>query len=275
MPSKKAVKNTSKTIEAIQKIAYKRGVTIYLDSDNIDNDPNPFTYDEDNKILKIFPENLCEEDRGELIPIIRSYFDTHGLLLSYEQELVGERYDEYEESSPYKDTIEFFAGKIPPSDLDALKMSYYMRTEKENGANIDGHKREIKDRFGVRGAYIANLCNAGYYEGIFTTMCNKLSSERFAQYYELKVGRELAALFVHTGMSMKAMRDSFQEKVASCQKEGVSKFRILGFGKKNVELIREFFLQHDEYDWGIDIQKDLRYEAPSPHSALEYDIELP
>jgi hypothetical protein len=263
-------------IDAILKHASKKGVTIFLDGDGVSETAilgDKYDFDEQEKVLTIVISYLTEEEQDQLLPVISEYFDKHELVLTSEQEQILEDYISYNDSNPYEDTINFFQGKIPPGDLNALKMSFYMKIKMENKESIEKYKMQIRDRFGARGAYIANLCSAGFFEDLFRKLALKLSPERFSQIYEQKVGQELAALFVHTGMNMTAVINGFQEKVRGCLLNGVFHFKVLGFGKKNVELIIEFVELHGEKDWGVDLKLEKRLYAPN--TAIEYEVVLP
>lgn len=268
-------KKVSDITESISKHAATRGVTIFIDGDNKSQAflrGQTFEFDKESKVLTIVLDKLNDQEKDVVLDIIKDYFEKHGLVLSSEQEEILEKYQSYTEYNPYTDLLDLYTGKIPVNDLNALKMSLYMKICKEDGKNIDQIKQQIRDRFGNRGAYIANLCNAGYFEDTFKKQCFKLSPEKFTEYYELRVGQELAALFVHTGLNLAAMQESFQEKVSSCSRNGVSRFRVLGFGRRNVEIIKEFKAKYEDFDWGYDIEWSLKIESPPPHNGLEYDI---
>jgi hypothetical protein len=265
--------------ETISKLAAKRGVYIFLDADDISQtskEGKKFSYDEGEKLLTIVPYNLTPEEQLGVLPIVKSFLEKHHLLLDSEQETIVQNYQGYNDNNPYTELLDLYAGKIPYNDLNALKMAFFMKAHSEEGNSIEEYKQQIRDRFGVRGAYIANLCKASYYEDSFRTKCINLSSSKFTDYYELKVGQELAALFVHSGLTIGTIREVFSEKISGCLLNDFGRFRILGFGRKNVELINEFKGQHEEHDWGTDINWVLKYSSSPPNVwGLEYDIVIP
>lgn len=263
-------------IDTISKIAARRGVVIHLDGDNTSNaaiSGEKHTYEAlEGKVLTIVLSKLTLEEEEAVKTIVLKYWDKHGLFLSVEQEEILENYQGYTEYNPHTDILNLYTGKIPKEDLYALKMSLFMKVESEQGKNVDKIKRQIKDRFGNRGAYIANLCKAGYYEDIFRSQCFKLSSDKFTQYYELRVGKELAALFVHAGLTLKSMEVAFDEKITGCQLNLIPRFRVLGFGRRNFELINEFKILYEDHVWPADINWYIKMESPAPHISIEYDI---
>src|ERR1700730_475021 len=197
MPPKPKV---NPVIDTIRKHAATRGVTVYLDADNKSRAAQTgqkYLFETGKKLLTIVIDKLTDDEGEAVAEIVRTYLDKHSLVLDEEQEEILENYEGYSESNPYTDLLALYEGKIPGNDLNALKMSLFMKIQKENGHNIEVYKQQIRDRYGSRGAYIANLCNAGFYEDAIRKQCLKLSSEKFTDYYELRVGRELAALFVH------------------------------------------------------------------------------
>lgn len=262
-------------IDTISKIAAKRGVLIHLDGDDTSEaakNNSKHSFNPNDKTLTIVLSKLNLEEQEAVKKIVLNFWDKHGLFLSEEQEEILENYQGYTEYNPYTELLDLYTGKIPREDLYALKMSLFMKVESEEGKNVDKIKRQIKDRFGNRGAYIANLCKAGYYEDSFRTQCFKLSSDKFTEYYELRVGRELAALFVHAGLTLKSMEDAFNEKIIGCQSHNIPKFRVLGFGRRNYDLIEEFKAAYQDHVWPADIRWYKKIESPIPHIAIEYDI---
>ena len=78
-------------------------------------------------------------------------------------------------------------------------MSLFLRSELKRNRNVSGYKNDIREQFGERGANIANLCTAGYFENEFMPLY-ALSHEEFKEYYELAVKEKARALFVHAYM---------------------------------------------------------------------------
>ncbi|MBN8697970.1 MAG: hypothetical protein J0L54_00075 [Chitinophagales bacterium] len=268
----------SKVIDEIAKHAARRGVFIVLDGDNKSKAAladKKYLFEPDGKILTIVLDSLNAEESEAVSEIALEYFEKHGLILDAEQEAALENYQSYDSFNPYTEILNLFQGKIPKNDLNALKMSLYMLVQSEEGVNVDEIKKQIKDRFGSRGVYISNLCKAGYYEGIFRDQCLKLSPDKFTEYYELRVGEELAALFVHTGLTINSMAIAFIEKVQGCLRNDIGKFRVLGFGRKNKDLIEEFKRRIEEFDIETELKWKLILKSPPPHVGIEYDILLP
>ena len=116
------------------------------------------------------------------------------------------------------------------------------------GSDINLFKQQIRERFGERGAYISNLCNSGYFENDFIEYYES-NSGNFDRFYDLAVGREVIAIFVHAGMTYSTLRNIFENKLIQSRRFQLESFKIHGFGSWNVELINSVV---DEYQNGIE-----------------------
>src|ERR1035437_1845001 len=133
-------------LETILSLANKRGVSIYIDGDTDSQDAlagHKYTYYKPDKILTIFISNFDKDDQEKLFPLVRKVFEDTGLVLRDTQEEVIESYSNYINENPHQTILEFFEEKIPSDDFNALKMSLFMRNEKERGANIATYKYDI------------------------------------------------------------------------------------------------------------------------------------
>lgn len=260
-------------IEIMLSLAKKPGVSIFIDGDpNSENAliGTPYTWYNKDRILTIILANLKGKDQDKLLPIIKGVFEETGLLLKDTQEEVLETYSAYLEKNPYQEILDFFKGKIPHDDLSALKMSLFMRSEKDSGANISNYKNDIRDRFGARGIYIANLCNAGYFENEFIPLYKNNTPVQFFRKYEIFVGEKARALFVHSGMTAGIIEDYFDSMVGKVLKYRLSDFRIHGFGNQNVHIIQNFLnnrISKEDENFEI-VLKDEKTIPP----AIEYDV---
>ena len=260
-------------LEIMLSLAKKPAVTIILDGDpNSENSRMgiPFNYYKPDKILTIILSNINPEDQDQLLPIIRDVFDEGGLVLRDEQEEVLELYENYLGNNPDQTILDFFKDKLPYDDLSALKMSFFMRSEKERGANIEPYKMDIRERFGARGMYIANLCNAGYFENEFVPLYNNITPIQFRRKYEELVGEKARALFVHAGMTKGILQNYFDAMVEKALKYKLSDFRIHGFGGKNVDIIKQFL--HDRIIDEDEIFEIVLKEEKQNPAAIEYDV---
>lgn len=256
--------------DEINKYADYPGINIFIDSDEL----NPASvqgkkviYDEEKKQLIINGRNLSEKDEADLIKFLQEQQEEGVNILNTEQEDTINEYQSYSDSfNPYRDAIEVFSMRIPKKDLWTLKMSFYMKIRNERDEDIKDYRRQIKERFGLRGLYISNLCNEGYFEGEFKTAALKRADHTFKEYYELRVGFELAALFVHNGMTSRSLSALLQEKLELCSKYGIFEFKVHAKGTYNVGLVKSLFNEDGPLeDFGVDITSKITKEKTNGH----------
>ncbi len=260
------------TADIIIEYCNKQGVSIFLDG-SPDSDTakigTPYSYFQQDKILTIFLVNLKPTTRDTIIPFLRDKWDELGVLLKSSQKGTLESYIEYKESNTDNDIIEFFTDKIPSTDLDALKMSLFLRSENSMKRDIAPFKQQIRERFGERGAYISNLCTSNYFENDFRE--HYLSNpEEFDRFYNLSIGRELIATFVHSGMTESTFRNIFEDKLIKTARFNLPSFRIHGFGRYNVDLIKTVLQDYESI--GIKFSADFEEEELPP--SIIYTITL-
>lgn len=265
------------TAEIIIGLCNKKGVSIFLDG-NPDSDSakigTPYTYSSKDKILTIYLVNLKSTTKEQLMPFLKERWEDVGILLKASQTTTLELYITYKENHTDKDIIDFFTDKIPSTDLDALKMSLFLRSEKEMNRDISPFKQQIRERFGERGAYISNLCYSGYFENDFMNFYQSYPGD-FDRFYELSVGRELKAIFVHAGMTQGTLRNIFEDKLIRARRYQLSSFKIHGFGGWNVDLIKSLIEEYrNENDRiGKEFKITIIEEEELPPSVI-YDVTL-
>ncbi len=274
MPSKKPQETV---IEKILSFFDKNGITIIIDADSREDSVRmglPFTYEKKDRVLTIFLNNLENSEKLLLLPAVHSFFYKHGLVLDIKQEELLSSYKDYESNNPYAVIIEAFKDRISSNDLDALKMSLYMRWLKDNGEKyVERYKLDIRERFGSRGAYIANLVNAGYFENDLFEAANSMAFEDFERHYKQSVGEESIALFVHRGLTPSFMRKAIEDKIEKCRKYSRETFRIMGYGKDNVDFIKFFLSNNPDESWGPDIKIRVR-DGRDSASEIEFEVYL-
>lgn len=228
----------------IAKHARKKGVTIIFDDTGTTQEAkidSPYSFSEKTKTLTIVTQILIRTIKGRtaLQEVIKIAYDSGGLILKDDSGQILRAYREYLDKNPYKEILSFFEDKIPADDYTALKMSLYLRSEEKTGTNIWRYKEDIRSRFGDRGANIANLCTAGYFENEFMPLYKNLSREDFSSYYELAVGKKARALFVHRGMDLEGLKKEFETILIKALRYHMDNFRIHGIGESNVSIIKK------------------------------------
>lgn len=263
--------------EELYKYANKPNILIVIDSDVL-NEPSGkgkrFLYNEEKNELIIDGNNLSESDEADIIKLLVESQDEGVDILDPSQADIITNYVGYSETyNPYLDTITLFKPIIPSKDFWALKMAYFMRIMNENGEDIKEYRRQIRERFGLRGLYISNLCNSSYFEGVFRNALMRLDNSKFKEYYELKVGFELAALFVHNGMTKKSIQAALQEKIDLCVKNGIFKFRVHAMGGENVDLVKNVLIYVNP-EFGMDLKVKTISEAHNHPVYIDVEIEI-
>ncbi len=273
MPSKKKSSKKLNSAEDIKELASKKDVTIFLDEDGITDEAkmgSPWSYSRKNKILTIVSKNWDPKDRSILLEIIKKAFKSGGLIWKSTKEEILESYIRYYKESPDQNILRFFSDILPIDDYTALKLALYLRDEQKKGKNISNYKKDIRDRFGERGANIANLCTAGYFESEFLPLYNSISKEAFLEYYEITVGKKARALFVHRGINEDQLGIEFEVMLQKATKYHMEGFRIHGIGTQNVSTIKNFFNNRVNSPEDNFIVKR-EYEKVDP-PAVEYEV---
>jgi hypothetical protein len=267
--------NKQSLYDDLYSYASKPDVTIVIDSDALNaasGQGKRFVYDEEKNELIIDGKSLSQREETDFLKFLIGQQDEGTDILDSEQEDTLNNYEGYSETfNPYTDIINAFTNVIPMKDIYALKMAYFMKIVNEKDENIKEYKAAIRERFGLRGIYISNLCNAGYYEGQFRTSFFKLELSRFKAYYELRVGFELAALFVHNGMTKKSFIATLEEKILLCSKNEIFSFKVHTMGGENIDFVKENLLD-TEVDLGMDVDKKIIGE--SHNHPVYMDVEI-
>lgn len=246
MTKKITAKNTLKD-EDIIKLANTKAVTIILDIEGTSEEAKmgcKFAYNRKSKELTVVATLLQDKKKELLLTIIRKVFSSGGIILKQSKEDTLESYIDYTKTNNSdKSILKFFEGVIPKNDYYALKMSLYLRDQQKKGRVINQYKENIRERFGERGANIANLCSAGYFEGEFLPLLyNSVPKESFQEYYEIVIEKKARALFVHRDMGLEDLEKEFNLMLEKALKYHITEFRIHGLGTQNVATIKEFFL---------------------------------
>lgn len=233
--------------EAIEGYLSKKGLIIQLDMKGDSQEGRmdlPYSYSDKTRTLHIVAPVMASKDEELLNEIIRRVFDDGGLILKTNTRETLESYQEYAAQNNDTKILEFFASILSREDYSALRMSLYLRYAKSKGRNVHRLKQDIRDKYGDRGANIANLCSADYFEKDFMPLYNQVTKEEFYQYYELAVGIKAKALFVHSGMSLHEIEEEFFIILSKAIKYHIKEFTIHGLGPTNVEIIKQFVAAH-------------------------------
>ena len=258
--------------ETIRELSQKKGVTVILDTD-INSDiykiGTPYAYEPKEKILTLLVNNFEGVNKDNLELLIKEWFNNGLLVLRTDTEKVFKSYSKYHNENPDIDTLKFFQDILSKDDFSALKLSLYLRNELKKGKYISSFKSDIRNKFGDRGANIANLCTSGYFESEFMPLYNKEGREEFDKYYKIVVEEKARALFVHSSMDINTEFEKILEKSI---KYHMKDFRIHGLGSQNVSAINDFITKRQSQECNFTIKK--RYEKYDPFVVVEYEVKI-
>lgn len=249
------------------------GVTICLEFDASSQEAlmgAKYLYEKKDKILTIVISELTIEERNLVLDIIRQIHEQGELIWRGTKKETLAAYKLYSANNKNKDTLDFFEKILDKDDYSALKMAYFIKNEMQTGHKVFEYKKDIRDRFGERGANIANLCSAGYFEEEFKPLY-EASKEDFNGYYELAVGKKARALFIHSGMGYNEINEQFSRMVDKALRYHMKDFRVHALGEQNVTVLKKFFADRKPTEGDRFVIKK-RYDTELPTYSTEYII---
>jgi len=137
-------------------------------------------------------------------------------------------------------TFEYFEDKIPSADLPILRAALYIRSVHQRGLQVWQMKSDIMERYGTRGANIANLCSAGYFESQLKPMYEELatrpnfSRQLFIDNYNVIVDSAPFAVFIGRSRSVDNLVKEVEQKLQINKKYGIAQMNIHAIGAENV-----------------------------------------
>lgn len=210
------------------------------------------------KALKILSENKIQVtvnkndnrqinvNSGQLKKLIRDAVRKEGhLLLEETAQSTLQDFSNVTQKTIFKNTLEFFRGRIPPNDLEILRASLYIKDVHERGGSVRDLKWDIIQKYGVRGKNIANLCTAGYFESIIKPLYEEMSKQsdfildNFLSTYNKIIDHYTFAVFVSNRMTKDDIKKEIIGKIEDNKKYGVKNMNIHGLGQSNVNKIFE------------------------------------
>lgn len=230
----------------IKEYALKQGTSIYLNrSEENKKIQTSYSWEPKDKILEINTEELEKKDKGKLLDLIRFLFDNNCLFFRKDSRSTFISYEEYSKTNHDKAIIDFFEPIIPTDDFKALKMSLFLRYQSSLGKPIRHLKEDIIEKFGLRGANIANLCSVNYFEEELKPLYNQISPSKFKEYYNALIAERAKALFVSGRHDLKSLEAEFLKTLGKAKRYSIKLFKIYAKGKNNVDLTKQFVAKLD------------------------------
>lgn len=141
--------------------------------------------------------------------------------------------------------VQYFTGKIPSSDIQALRSAVYMRSLYVEGQSVDEMKHDIMSRFGPRGANIANLCTAGYFESHIRPMYEEFKQrpnftpQLFIEHYNILVEGAPFAVFIGRNKSSEDLVNEVEHKISTNKSYGIKQLNLHAIGAENVKKLHK------------------------------------
>lgn len=139
--------------------------------------------------------------------------------------------------------LEYFKGKISPTDISMLRASFFLREVHEKGQPVGQLKLDIINRYGYRGANISNLCTERYFESLIQPLYEQMAVqkdftlEKFQTAFEVIVTQFPFAVFISSRMTQNEVKTEVINKMEINKKYGIRKMNIHGIGASNVKKI--------------------------------------
>ncbi len=248
-------------IDSLIKIVFIKNSKINSDNTSIEDskvssvnplteEPKEYIYNEEENTLVFNGENISDERKEKLKPIIKDYIQEENMLLKTNTSEKLKKVELYnkKDNKDDKRILEFFRDIIPSKDLEALEISLFLRDGFRNGYDIKEMKRDIRKKFGDRGNNISNLCTAGYFETFIQKLRNETSKEEFSELYEQIVSNYILAVFVNEQMSVFQITEEIKKKINASMRYGFKFVDVHGIGTQNINKImsciennRDFF----------------------------------
>lgn len=147
--------------------------------------------------------------------------------------------------------ISFYEGKIPPLDLNLLKIAIFIQKKHDDGDHGEGDrlKLEAMQIYSNRAKNICNLYSAGYFHDFLKSAYLSLSAlpdftaEMFNEIYDLVVGESILAVFINRTMDINDVTEKILKKIEQNKQFGIRTFKIHGINKDNCIKIKTALLK--------------------------------
>jgi len=198
----------------------------------------------------INPEKLSQDKLNMLLALLNSRTQElpkgETIVLTTKDNNWAEDIKRKDSAPDVREILEFYKDKIPAADLIILRQAMYIKKvflERRN-QDVRNMKRDIRDKYGKRGANITNLCTAGYYEKDFNEMYEELSKiyitedkikAKFLSLYDPYVDDLPCSVFVSIGMK----EEDIEKQIVTRLKYGIDYIKVHGIGSSNVKRVKK------------------------------------
>lgn len=164
-------------------------------------------------------------------------------ILQTETQKLLEDFAQVDGESTSQDLISYFKGKIPSSDIEALRQSIYIKVVHNRGDDIQKLKWDITSRYGNRGKNICNLYSAGYFTSQIRPLYEEMisqpnfSPDDFNTAYDRIVSESPYAVFINREMTNDSAEKEVRDRINTAKKYGIRYLNIHGISEENVDKI--------------------------------------
>ncbi|MBA3065089.1 hypothetical protein KJ633_06985 [bacterium] len=205
----------------------------------------------------INPEKLSQADQNILNTLLKERAKelTKGepIFLTTKDNDWAEDIKRKDSAPEVQEILEFYKDKISSVDLIILRQAMYIKKVflEHKNQKVREMKRDIRDKYGKRGANITNLCTAGYYEKDFKEMYETLSKiyttedkikTKFLGLYDPYIDDLPRSVFV----SFEMKEEDIEKEILTRLKYGIDYIKVHGIGQGNVKRIKKVISEIEE-----------------------------
>lgn len=215
------------------------------------------------------PEKFNKEGVKALKGLVKDSIKDGYLVLKDDSKKLLEDFKKVDSRKQNRELLEYFSGKIPSGDLEALRASLFIKDLHEKGIDRDlihKLKQDIIFKHGRRGGYIANLTTAGYFESIIKPLYEEMATkpdfkmDTFRASYDQIVIQQPFAVFVSRVMTEEDLEKEVTDKIETNKKYGIQKLKIHAIGKSNVDKITNIINKlKDDFTRNPDVESGQDY----------------
>lgn len=188
---------------------------------------------------------------------LRETLKENNLIIENKAKALLDDFNKIDKSDRSRSIIDYFRGKILPSDLDILRASIYVKEVFDRGESVRDLKFDLVSKYGQRGNNISNLYSAGYFDSLIKPIYEEMyklpefSGFKFLERFEVIVTQYTFAVFVSATRDKKDIKKEILDKIKLNKKYGIHKLNIHGIGIYNVQRIREILSEIDSVLFSI------------------------
>lgn len=225
----------------------------------------PIEVDEDDG-LTVDLASIDESRRAEALEHVMTNYEEGGEIFkvpTYEEKKAIEATD----TSRIEETLEFFRPIISNRHHRILEAALYLREAWEQDRDVPSKKRDIVEKYGPDGRYIANLCTAGYFdEGrYFRELYSEMQEEDdwkegdFRDVFEEIIKNQPFTVFVSRAQSADDVVIEVRAKLRKYERYGVDVnfIDVRGIGEDNRETIADALERLEEDIEGLEYDDNL------------------